>query len=393
MNDFDPDLMQYEPRDRMEPSVSDKKQTNGGLDKIPDDCVAGDQTIQKASVKMTEIAPILHAMNAAAHKKYKKNYNNLTPNERNALHQSVKSGEFKKQEKSMNDVKTRFQKIVHECMTELKKESPRERLKESLRPMVQQVLGEIANIKVKEIDDEKAEKEKVQKGYDFARQSLYQKGGGTQRLDITNQEKKDELEKLVKDIDKSWDVYWDDHLELNVDAKNCGRIRISPKFENNFDIDFMVKLVDRIRAIALTWEQVKEFVKVNLKNLKGAEGNKTIADKKREQALANYVDDDKQKDAGPRWDVIKNRGEKNNGEDAKIKDTPKKNKDFNEKQVKKDEDQPNQPMKDVTKPGEDPEGKNKNIQKTPQVKPPKHDNDDTLKIKDKKTSKFRARKN
>ncbi len=33
----------------------------------------------------------------------------------------------------------------------------------------------------------------------------------------------------------------------------------------------MFKLVDRVRAIALTWEQVKAFVKVNLETLKGSE--------------------------------------------------------------------------------------------------------------------------
>lgn len=295
--------------------------------------------------------------------------------------------------KNMSDVKEKFQRIVRECMDELKKEDPRERLKESLRPMIKRVLGEIANIHVKEVDNEKAEIEKVRKGYNYDRQSYYHKDGGPERLNVTNKDKEEELSKLVKDIDGSWDVYWDDRNDLNIDAKNCGRVRITPKFENNFDIDFMWKLVDRIRAIALTWEQVKTFVKVNLKNLKGAEGNKTIADKKREQALANYVDDDKKKDAGPRWDVINNRGEKNNGEDAKIKDTPKKNKDYNEPAVKKDEDQPDQHMKDVTKPGEDPEGKNKNIEKTPQVKPPKHKNDNTLKLKElPKTKKFKSRK-
>jgi len=279
--------------------------------------------------------------------------------------------------------------LIKECREEIKKETPRERLKESLRPLVKKMLGEIATVKIKDIDDEKSEKEKIQKGYDFARQGLYKKGGSTQRLDITNKEKEEELSKLVKGIDDEWEVYWDDHLELNVDAKNCGRIRITPKFENNFDIDFMWKLVDRIRAIALTWEQVKEFVKANLKELKGEEGNKTKADKSNEKALANRVDQDKnQKDAGPDWDKVKNRGEKDNGEDAKIKSTKKDDMDYNEPAVKKDEDMPDQPMKQVVKPGEDPEGKNHDIKKTDKVKPPKHKNDKKLRISDKKTPKF-----
>ena len=49
---------------------------------------------------------------------------------------------------------------------------------------------------------------------------------------------------------------------------------------------------------------------------------------------------------------------------------------------------PDQPMKQVTDPGKDPEGKNKNIKKTDKVKPPKHKLDKKLRIPDKKTSKF-----
>ena len=289
--------------------------------------------------------------------------------------------------------KDKFQRLVKQALMELRepKLSPRDRLKESLRPMVEQVLGEIANIKIKEIDDEKDEKEKVQKGYDFARQALYQKNGGTQRLDIDNEEKEEEMTKIVHEKFKEFQVYWDDHNDLVINGQNMIKIRIVPKFENNFDIDAMFKLVDRVRAIALTWDQVKDFVKVNLETLKGAEGNKTIADRERERALANRADQTKGKSAGPEWDVIKNRGEKDNGEDAKLKNTKKKDMDYKEDAVTKEEDLPDQPMKTVTKPGEDPDGKNHNIEKTTKVKPPKHENDKALRPADKKTSKFRKR--
>lgn len=296
--------------------------------------------------------------------------------------------------KSMIMTKDKFQRLVKEALSELReqKRSPRERLKESLRPMVEQVLGEIANIKIKQIDDEKEEKQKVQKGYDFARQALYQNDGSTQRLDIPNNEKEEEMRKIVEDKFKEFDVYWDDHNDLVVNGQNLIKIRIVPKFENNFDIDAYFKLVDRVRAIGLTWDQVKAFVKVNLETLKGAEGNKTIADRRREHALANRVDQTKGKDAGPRWDVIKNRGEKDNGQDAKLKTTKKKDMDYKENAVTKEEDFPDQPMKDVTKAGEDPKGKNHNIEKTSKVKPPKHENDKALRPTDKKTPKFRTRK-
>lgn len=283
--------------------------------------------------------------------------------------------------------KEKFSKLVQECMAELKEasKSPREKLKESLRPMVQQVLGEIANVKTKQVDDDKDEVEKVKKG--FTKMPIYQKDPEI-RLDKSNEEKIAELEKIVKDINPDWETYWDDYGQMIVRAQNLLYVRIVPKFEDNFDIDAYVKLVDRIRAIALTWEQVKAFVKENFKDVgKNPEGNKTKADKAYEKSLANKVDQDKNKKAaGPDHDLIKNRLE--DPEHTKLKDTKKKDMDYKEDQVKKDEDQPDQPMKDV---GE-PKNLNKNIEKTTKVKPPKHEDDKTLRAKDKKTSKFRLRK-
>ncbi len=152
----------------------------------------------------------------------------------------------------------------------------------------------------------------------------------------------------------------------------------------------MVKLVDRVRAIGLTWDQVKDFVKANFKALK----NKTIPDQLHKKSVDNYEDKEVIKSpAGPMTGAIKNRGEKKNGEDAKIKDTPNKHKDYNEPMTKRDEDMPERPMKNVTEPGKDPEGKNHKIEKTKQVKPPKHEKSPTdLRPGDKKTTKFRPKK-
>jgi hypothetical protein len=196
----------------------------------------------------------------------------------------------------------------------------------------------------------------------------------------------------VKDINANWEAYWDDYGQMIVRAQNLLYVRIVPKYENNFDIDAYVKLVDRIRSISLTWEQVKSFVKENFKDVgKNPEGDKTKADKAWEKSMANKVDQDKNtKSAGPDNDLVKNRLE--DPEHTKLKDTKKKDMDYKEDQVKKDEDQPDQPMKQVSGSGEDPKGKNKNIEKTTKVKPPKHENDYTLIVKDKKTSKFRSRK-
>ena len=281
--------------------------------------------------------------------------------------------------KNMKMTREKFQSLIKECLSELKEKNPRERLKESLRPMVNKILKEIANVKTPEPDKE--EKEKVRKGY--TKQPIHWTNGSKERLDITNDEKAEELDKIVKDIDKSWNVYWDDRGDLVVDAKNLLRVRITPKFENNFDIDAMVKLVDRVRAIALTWEQVKEFVKANFKDLK----NKTNHDHLKEKSLANKVDQDKNtKAAGPKNDIIKNRLE--DPDHTKLKFTHKKDMDYKKDEVEKEEDQPDQPMKDVG----DVKSKNKNIDKTTKVKAPKHEDNKTLRPSDKKTPRLRSRK-
>jgi hypothetical protein len=280
----------------------------------------------------------------------------------------------------MKTEKQKFQSLVRECIAEVKAENdPRIRLKESLRKVVRNVLKEISTGTKPEPDKE--ETEKVQKG--FAKD-------GNERLDKNNTKLCKELETIVHGINADWDVYWDDRNDLVVSANNLLSVRITPKFENNFDIDAMIKLADRIRVIAVTWEQVKDFVKANFGTLE----NKTDAAKKK--SLDHYEDRDViKKAAGPIQTDIKNRGEKKNGEDAKIKDTKRDDKNYNEKAVSKEEDQPDQPLKQVTEPGKDPDSKNKNIEKTPHVKPPKikkDDGADKLKTDLPATKKFRLRK-
>lgn len=279
--------------------------------------------------------------------------------------------------KHMNEL-VKFKKIVKECVDRHNKEKdPRFKLKESLRGIVKNILKEIATTVPNELD--KDETEVIDKQYNK---------DGNDRLDKTNDKQQKELETIVHGIDPTWDCYWDDHNQLIVRAQNLLYVRVCQKFENNYDVDAMVKLVDRVRAIALTWEQVKKFIKANFGDLK----NETKADSLKKKALDHYEDRDViKKAAGPNHDIIKNRGEKKNGEDAKITSTKKDNKDYNEPLTKRDEDMPNQPMKQVTEPGKDPDSKNKNIKKTEKVSHPKHKNDKKLRINDKKTSKFKEK--
>lgn len=299
-----------------------------------------------------------------------------------AFKQAVDDGEIESQSvkkfKPMSEI-TKFRQIVKECIDEFNKEKdPRAKLKESLRGIVQNVLKEIATSVPTKFD--KDETETIQKQYNKK---------GNERLDKTNEKQQKELETIVQGIDPTWECYWDDHNQLVVCAQNLLYVRVCQRFEDSYDVDAMVKLVDRVRAIALTWEQVKSFVKANFSDLK----NETKADSLKKKALDHYEDRDViKKAAGPNHDIIKNRGEKKNGEDAKIKSTKNATKDYNEPLTKRDEDMPDQPMKQVTEPGKDPEGKNKNIKKTEKVAAPKHKNDKKLRVGDKKTSKFKEKK-
>jgi hypothetical protein len=276
----------------------------------------------------------------------------------------------------MNEI-TKFRNIIRECISEIKKENdPRTLLKESLRNVVKEVLKEIATVSKPEPTEE--EKTDTSKGY-FKKLN--------QRVDKTNDKLQAELETIVHGIDPTWEVYWDDHNQLIVRAHNLLYVRIVPKFENNYDIDAMVKLVDRVRAIAQTWDQVKAFVKANFNDLK----NQTIPDKLHKKSVDNYEDREViKKDAGPEKAKVNFRYQ--DPKHSSVKDTKKDDKNYNEPQTKRAEDMPDQPMKQVTEPGKDPESKNKNITKTPQVKPPKHKLDKKLRVKDKKTSKFTFKK-
>lgn len=273
---------------------------------------------------------------------------------------------------NMNEL-NKFRNIIDECIKETRmKKDPRYRIKESLRNVVKEVLNEIAANIPHDLTEE--EKTAIQKGY-------YKKGN--ERLDKDNDKLASELETIVHGIDPKWEVYWDDDRQLIVRAQNLLYVRITQRFENNYDIDAMVKLVDRVRAISLTWEQVKKFVKANFGDLK----NKTIPDQKRQMSIDNHEDREViKKDAGPEKAKVEPRYI--SPDKPKVKDTKKDDKDYNEPMTKRAEDMPDQPMKQTADVGKDPESKNKNIKKTEKVKPPKHKNDKKLRVSDKKTSKF-----
>lgn len=263
-----------------------------------------------------------------------------------------------------------IQQLVKECITEKKieKQKAKQHLKEILSKSIKRVLIEMNSSVPNETKDVE-ETEKVQKQYNKK---------GNETIDKPNEKLVDELERLVRGINEKFSVSLDDNDDFYVDARELGKIRICPRWENNFDIEFYTKMQDRVRVIGATWDQAKNFVKANLKV-----DTKTKTQTAYKKSIDNIKDREEiKKSAGPDHDIVKNRLE--SPEKSKVKDTKKDDMDYNEKQVKSDDDQPDQPMKDAKL-----EDKNKNIKETSKVKPPKHKNDKKLIVKDKKTPKFK----
>jgi hypothetical protein len=254
-----------------------------------------------------------------------------------------------------------IQQLVKECLTEKKQKefSVKQKLKESLKRVIKKVLVEMnSSIPVK---NDQEEENKIQKGYDKK---------GNVRIDKPNEKLLDELEKLVNGINEKFKVILDDNDDFTVDARELGKIRICPRWENNFDIEFYTKMQDRVRVIGATWDQAKDFVKANLKT-----EMKTKVDAAYKKSMDNLKDQtDKAVSELPQTDKLTQKN---------IGDTKKEDKDYNEFD-QNDDDLPDKPMKEVKV-----EDRNKNIKETPKVKPPKHKNDKKLVVKDKKTSKFK----
>jgi hypothetical protein len=146
---------------------------------------------------------------------------------------------------------------------------------------------------------------------------------------------------VVGDIDKSITVVWNDHDDLMVNARDIKFIRISPRWEDYYVIEMMTRNEDRVWVTGLNWEQVKEFVKVNVK---GESLAPTYVEKSYDKSYRNREDQAPAPDKGlnqkdkPKTLPLTNEPPK----EVKSKD-----KNYTEKQVKTEADLPNKPMKEV----------------------------------------------
>jgi len=163
------------------------------------------------------------------------------------------------------------------------------------------------------------------------------------------------LSAAAKSIDPKVIVSFDDHKDFNVEVPQAFRVRISPRWENNFDVEAFVESNDRIKVIGLTLDQVIDFIKTNFKD-KVKDNVKKSFDK---------VDDQKKdKTKTPKPDVDGTKGVKEFKPEKKAED-----------QVKKDEDLPGAPMKEIPS---DIKRQKDFTDKDNKVSPPKHKLDKEL---------------
>lgn len=158
------------------------------------------------------------------------------------------------------------------------------------------------------------------------------------RDDRTKDELLDDITKVVKSIDDSFTVVHDDHDDISISARDLFRIRIIPRWENNYNIEAMVRNEDRIFITGQNWEQVKQFVKDNLKS------SKTAVDKASDKVVKNREDQSPAPDKGLSQ---KDKPKILPLTDKSPTETKNKDKNYTEKQVKNEDDLPEKSMKNV----------------------------------------------
>lgn len=158
---------------------------------------------------------------------------------------------------------------------------------------------------------------------------------------VSKNELLDDMDKVVKAINKDFIVVWDDHDDMTVNAQDIFKIRIIPKWENNFCIEAFTRNEDRIFVTGQNWEQVKEFVKVNLKDAKTSQEvayNKSIANVTGKNDTTPKPDKDLPQKDKPKTLPLTN---------EPVSKSKNKDKNYTEDGVKKDDDLPEKPMKEV----------------------------------------------
>lgn len=151
----------------------------------------------------------------------------------------------------------------------------------------------------------------------------------------TKQQLLSDLQRLVKAIDDNYLVVWDDHDDLKIDARDLMSMRITPDWEDHYEIEVMTRNEDRVWVTGLDWSGVKEFVR---KNMSG-NAHPTYVEKAYDKSYRNRKDAKSAPDKGLSQD---------DKLDHKTVGTIKnKEKNYSVEDVKNKDDLPEKPMKEV----------------------------------------------
>lgn len=251
-----------------------------------------------------------------------------------------------------------LRKLIKESIGDVlgvKRQKPKETIKrENLKLLVKTILREV-------VEEKKKDKVKIDK-----EDGSYDPQGVEDRVRMEKERPEGKsfedimkkLESTAKSIDSKVVVSFDDHKDFNVEVPQAFRVRISPRWENNFDIEAFTEANDRVRVIGLTLDQVCDFIKSNF-----TDKTKTAVDKAFDKVDKNREDQNTKAPEGMR-------------DYNPVKQTKVDSKDV-EKLPKKDDDSPGAPMKQV----DVGDIKHQRDHDETKVKPPKHKNDDTLVVK------------
>ena len=75
----------------------------------------------------------------------------------------------------------------------------------------------------------------------------------------------DQITKAAKSVDSSFTVVWNDHDDIHISGRDMVDVMINPLWEDNYRIIMMNRNEDRFFFTGLSWKQVIDFVKNNLK--------------------------------------------------------------------------------------------------------------------------------
>ncbi len=159
-----------------------------------------------------------------------------------------------------------------------------------------------------------------------------------ERDDKSKDELLDDIAKVVKAINSDFTVVWDDHDDISISARDLFRIRIIPKWEDNYSIEAFTRNEDRVFITGQHWDQVKEFVKDNLKDAE------TCVDKAYGKVVKNQED---QVSAADKSLSQKDKPKTLPLTNEPPKSTKNKDKNYSEEDVKNEDDLPEKPMKEV----------------------------------------------